>query len=163
MMQLKAVPANNVVILVVCNTDFKYEGEETRKRHFDYRLMMGDNVYQPAKAQIKWYNYRSTLRDPDFTNGIEEMEGISDNSPTLFSIHPERTVVNRGSKVALHITAASQLMVPVRLIDTSGNIVYQQSLLHNGDYQIPTDITPGIYVMQALNGGQAASVKIIIK
>lgn len=163
LMQLKAVPANNVVILVVCNTDFKYEGEETRKRHFDYRLKMGDNVYQPAKAQIKWYNYRSTLRDPDFATDIEEKGIASYDSPTRFSIHPEQTVVKRGSQVALHITAASQLMVPVRLIDTSGNVVYQQSLLHDGNYEIPGDITPGLYIMQALNGGQSASVKIIIK
>ena len=162
-MQLKAVPANNVVILVVCNTDYKYEGEETRKRHFDYRLKMGDNVYQPAKAQIKWYNYRSTLRDPDFSNGIEAVESTSDNSPARFSIHPEHTVLERGSQVFLHITAASQLMVPVRLVDTSGKVVYQQSLMHDGDYQIPSDITPGLYVMQAFNGGQTASVKIIIK
>ena len=72
-------------------------------------------------------------------------------------------MVKRGSQVALHITAASQLMVPVRLIDTSGNVVYQQSLLHDGNYEIPGDITPGLYIMQALNGGQSASVKIIIK
>lgn len=162
-MQLKAVPANNVVILVVCNTDFKYEGEETRKRHFDYRLKMGDNVYQPAKAQIKWYNYRSTLRDPDFAAGIQEIENDRDNMPTRFSIRPENTIVTRGSQVALHITATTQLMVPVRLINTSGKVVYQQSLLHDGDYQIPSDIPPGLYILQALNGKLSASAKIIIK
>ena len=163
MMTLKGKPANNVVILVVCNTDFKYEGEETRKHHFDYRLKMGDNVYQPAKAQIKWYNYKSTLRDPDFASGIKEIEGTSDNSPTRFSIRPAHTLVSRGSQVGLHITAASQLMVPVRLIDTSGKIVYQQSLLRDGDYQIPSDIPPGLYILQALNGKLSASAKIIIK
>ena len=163
LMQLKAVPANNVVLLVVCNTDFKYEGEETRKRHFYYRLKMGDNVYQPAKAQIKWYNYKSTLRDPDFVTGIEEIQKTTENSPARFSIQPEQTVVKRGEQVALHITAASQLMVPVRLVDTAGNVVYQQSLLHDGDYQIPTDIMPGLYIMQAINGRQTASAKIIIK
>ena len=163
MMELKAVPANNVVILVVCNTDYKYEGDETRKRHFDYRIKMGENVFQPAKAQIKWYNYRSTLRDPDFSTGIKELESTCDNSPISFSIRPEHTVVARGGQVALHITAASQLMVPIRLVDSSGNIVYQQSMLHDDNYQIPADITPGLYVLQALNGRQQASVKIIIK
>ena len=46
-------PANNVVIAVVVNTDYIYKGEETRKQHFDYRLKMGENIYQPAKAQLK--------------------------------------------------------------------------------------------------------------
>ena len=136
---------------------------ETRKRHFDYRLKMGDNVYQPAKAQIKWYNYKSTLRDPDFVTGIEEMVTTTENNPARFSIQPEHTVVKRGDQVALHITAASQLMVPVRLVDTAGNVVYQQSLLHDDDYQIPADIMPGLYIMQAINGRQTASAKIIIK
>ena len=145
------------------NIIVKYEGEETRKRHFDYRLKMGDNVYQPAKAQIKWYNYRSTLRDPDFAAGIQEIENDRDNMPTRFSIRPENTIVTRGSQVALHITAATQLMVPVRLINTSGKVVYQQSLLHDGDYQIPSDIPPGLYILQALNGKLSASAKIIIK
>ena len=72
-MKLKEEPANNVVIAVVCNTDYIYKGEETRKKHFDYRLKMGENMYQPAKAQLKWYDYRATIRDKEFVDGIEDL------------------------------------------------------------------------------------------
>lgn len=169
-MQLQGVPANDVVILMVCNTDYIYKGEETRKAHFDYRLKMGDNVYQPAKAQLKWYNYRSTVRDPDFkkpATGIEElkngrMEELKSEAVS-FSVVPERSVVSRGENVALHFTAASQWQVPVRLIDMAGKVVGQQSLMHDGDYQIPADIQPGLYILQAINGSQSVSTKIIIK
>ena len=163
-MKLQGVPANNVVIAVVCNTDFKYEGEQTRKAHFDYRLKMGSNIYQPAKAQLKWYNYRSTIRDNDFVVGIGDTEA-SRPSPigVHFYISPERTVVRRGESVALHISGASQLQVPVRLITTGGQTVYSQSFMREGDFQVPTDIRPGLYIMQGLNGGEASNVKIVVK
>ena len=161
LMQLQEKPANNVVIAVVCNTDYIYEGEKTRKQHFDYRLQMGSNIYQPAKAQLKWYNYRSTIRDPQFS-GIDEVP--TDVEPAArFAIRPARTVVQRGERVAMHIQAASQLQVPVRLFDASGRMVYSQSFLREGDYHIPADIAPGLYIMQGVNGSETSSVKIIVK
>jgi hypothetical protein len=162
LMQLQAVPANNVVIAVVCNTDYIYKDDSTRKKHFDYRLKMGQNVFCPAKAQLKWYNYKSVIRDTDFINGIE---GISEEEPesTQFTIIPESTVVGRGEQVALHFKAASMLQVPVRLVDMSGRVVYQQSFMHDGLFLVPANIQPGMYVMQGKNGSQTSSVKMVIK
>jgi hypothetical protein len=162
LMQLQGVPANNVVIAVVCNTDYIYKGEETRKQHFDYRLRMGQNVYQPAKAQLKWYNYRSVIRDQDFISGIKSAE-IPATDEMRFGLHPAHTVLSRGEQVWLNFTAASQLQVPVRLVDDAGRVVCQQSLLRNGYYDIPTDIKPGLYILQAFCNGQKASVKVIVK
>ena len=160
-MTLQERPANDVVIAVVCNTDYKYEGDHTRKQHFDYRLRMDDNVYQPAKAQLKWYAYKTTVRDTEFITGIT---GISEEVPEArFTIRPERTVVSRGERVPLHIAAASQWQVPVRLYSASGQLVYSQSFLREDDYEIPADIAPGIYIMQGVNGSETSSVKIIVK
>ncbi|MBR1932255.1 MAG: T9SS type A sorting domain-containing protein [Prevotella sp.] len=163
LMQLQEVPANNVVIAVVVNTDYIYKGEETRKKHFDYRLQMGENIYQPAKAQLKWYNYRSTIRDTEFiSSGIDAASTAAEPS-ARFTIKPARTVVGRGEQVPLHIAAASQLQVPVRLYSQAGQLVYSQSFMRDGDYLIPASIAPGIYVMQGLNGRETSSVKIVVK
>ena len=160
-MKLKEEPANNVVIAVVCNTDYIYKGEETRKKHFDYRLKMGENMYQPAKAQLKWYDYRATIRDKEFVDGIEDVTAVAPSAK--FTIIPERTVVNRGERVPLRIAAASRLQVPVRLFNQNGQIVYSQSFMRDGDYMIPADIVPGIYVLQGINGRETHSVKIMVK
>ena len=160
-MKLLEQPANNVVIAVVCNTDYKYLGEQTRKAHYDYRLKMGDNIYQPAKAQLKWYNYKSTVRDQEFITGIE---GVVEAVPEArFTITPGRTVVSRGERLPLHIAAASQLQVPVRLYSSSGQLVDQQSFMRDGDYEIPATLTPGLYIMQGVNGSETSSAKIIVK
>lgn len=160
-MKLKEEPANNVVIAVVCNTDYIYKGEETRKKHFDYRLKMGENMYQPAKAQLKWYDYRATIHDKEFVDGIEDVTVVVPSAK--FTIIPERTVVNRGERVPLRIAAASRLQVPVRLFNQNGQMVYSQSFMRDGDYMIPADIVPGIYVLQGINGRETHSVKIMVK
>ena len=161
-MQLQAQPANNVVIAVVCNTDYIYKGEETRKLHFDYRLKMGDNIYQPAKAQLKWYNYRATVRDQDFVTGIEGLK-VEGDDRAEFAIEPMTTVVGRGERLPLHLKAASQWQVPVRLYTYGGKLVCQQSFMRDGDFMVPANILPGMYILQAVNGGEIASVKIIVK
>ena len=160
-MKLLEQPANNVVIAVVCNTDYVYRGEQTRKQHFDYRLRMGRNVFQPASAQLKWYSYKSTIRDTEFLSGIADLD--IEEAAARFTIRPERNIVRRGERVALHITAASQWQVPVRLYNTSGQMVCSQSFLRDGDFEVPADITPGLYVLQAVNGNETASAKLVVK
>ena len=47
---------NNVVIAVICNTDYIYEGEATRKAKFDYRLTPGSGVTGTASITTQWFN-----------------------------------------------------------------------------------------------------------
>ncbi|WP_340114891.1 fibronectin type III domain-containing protein [Maribellus mangrovi] len=60
-LKLEKSPANGVVIAVICNTDYVYEGEETRKAHFDYRLQLVDGVESTASVYKKWYDYETTI------------------------------------------------------------------------------------------------------
>jgi hypothetical protein len=50
---------NNVVIAVICNTDFLYNGESSRTNKFDYRLKITGTgtagVTGPANIATKWY------------------------------------------------------------------------------------------------------------
>lgn len=50
---------NNVVIAVICNTDFLYNGESSRTNKFDYRLKITgagtSGISAPASIAGKWY------------------------------------------------------------------------------------------------------------
>ncbi len=46
---------NNVVIAVVCNTDYVFKGDETRKAKFDYRLKPGKGIVGKADIHTKWW------------------------------------------------------------------------------------------------------------
>lgn len=165
-MVLKDAPANGVVIAVVTNTDYIYVNDETRKRHFDYRLKMGENVYQPATAQIKWYMHSQTLKDPNFkkpTTDIDELETAVDNEPTKFTLNVGKTVVKAGDDIPVNLKAAGQYQIPVVMYSAAGNAVYSQSFMRDGDYHVPAGVAPGLYILKAYNGHEGSSVKIIVK
>jgi hypothetical protein len=50
---------NNVVVVVICNTDFRYNGESSRTNKFDYRLQITGTgtagVSGTAAIATKWY------------------------------------------------------------------------------------------------------------
>ncbi len=55
-LRLDKAPGKGVVIAVICNTDYKYLGDETRKAHYDYKLQLGAGVTGAADIYTKWYN-----------------------------------------------------------------------------------------------------------
>lgn len=66
-LRLDKPPANSVVIAVICNTDYKYLGEATRKAHYDYRLKPVTGVTAAASVNTKWYDV--TLA---YTTGVQD-------------------------------------------------------------------------------------------
>ena len=160
--ELADVPANNVIIAVVCNTDYIYKGEATRKAHYDYRLKMMDNAYQPASSNYKWYNYRGLIVDKNFDKDDYVSVAPIEEAVT-FGFTTDKQVVKAGETLNVSFTGASQWMVQVRMFAMNGRNVYNQSLLRNGAYYIPADVEPGMYILQAQNGREMASVKIVVE
>ncbi len=160
--ELADVPANNVIIAVVCNTDYIYKGEATRKAHYDYRLKMMDNAYQPASSNYKWYNYRGLIVDKNFDKNDYVSVDLIEES-VKFGFTTDKQVVKAGETLNISFTGASQWMVQVRMFAMNGRNVYNQSLLRNGAYYIPADVEPGMYILQAQNGREMASVKIVVE
>lgn len=160
--ELADVPANNVIIAVVCNTDYIYKGEATRKAHYDYRLKMMDNAYQPASSNYKWYNYRGLIVDKNFDkDDYVSVDPIEE--AVTFGFTTDKQVVKAGETLNISFTGASQWMVQVRMFAMNGRNVYNQSLLRDGAYYIPADVEPGMYILQAQNGRETASVKIVVE
>jgi hypothetical protein len=62
-LKLTRPPQNDVVVAVVCNTDYVYEGDQTRKRKYDYRLRLGTGVVRAADIHGKWWKPTRPARD----------------------------------------------------------------------------------------------------
>ncbi len=62
-------PKNNVVIAVVCNTDWLYLGEYSRTNKFDYRLTLGPGVVGTANIATKWYTSATTTKGTPVWDG----------------------------------------------------------------------------------------------
>ena len=54
-LNLQKPPKNGVVIAVVSNVDYLYEGEETRTRKHDYRIHLVEGVSGTASIYDKHY------------------------------------------------------------------------------------------------------------
>ncbi|MCB1130149.1 MAG: hypothetical protein KDN05_03410 [Verrucomicrobiae bacterium] len=72
---------NNVVIAVMCNTDYVYEGEQTRTAKFGYTLDIGTGITGTADIHTKWWDYNP------------ETYTIAASSGSNGSIHPAGAVV----------------------------------------------------------------------
>ena len=46
---------NDVVIAVVCNTDYVFEGDKTRKAKYGYHLKLGKGITSAADINTKWW------------------------------------------------------------------------------------------------------------
>lgn len=62
-LKLQSPPANDVVFAVITNTDYEYNGEETRKSHFDYRLKIDTALIVPAHTHKRWYAWDDNPQD----------------------------------------------------------------------------------------------------
>ncbi len=48
---------NNVIVAVICNTDYIYDGESTRTAKYNYTLTIEAGVTGKADIYTRWYNY----------------------------------------------------------------------------------------------------------
>lgn len=155
-------PANGVVIAIICNTDYIYEGETTRKTHHYYHLKMGQNAWQPATPTYKWYKWNQTIKDANFNyTGIEQMAATATEAAE-FNVTPRWSVVRAGDRVPLTITGVDRWQIPVQICTTSGAVVYQQSFLRDGDLEVPASLQPGIYVLRARCGNKQSTKKLVV-
>ncbi|WP_321343653.1 T9SS type A sorting domain-containing protein [uncultured Draconibacterium sp.] len=176
-LNLDKAPANGVVIAVICNTDYVYEGEETRKAHFDYRLQLVEGVDGTASVNKKWYDYNSTiinvpdpvepfptegaLYDPNVTTGAENISvGDKDHSSVVY---PNPIASND----VLKIDFKDQLSVKkeVRIIDARGNILYVQQDIQSDRFEIPLEshLKQGIYFVNVRTDEMNDTHKFLVR
>jgi len=156
-MALHEKPANGVVFAIITNTDYIYEGEKTRKAHFDYRLKMGKGCVSPAATKYAWYNYDKTYTDATYTS-IQDVKAAK-----TFDASITQNVVNRGEEVNVTITGSTTPIIPVLICNVNGQMLYQQNLTGSGKIQLPGGIAAGLYLVTAISGENKKTMKLVVK
>lgn len=121
-------PANNVVIAVITNTDYIYEGEETRKAHFDYRLQLVKGIYKKASVYKKWYNYESSITDVEDPAWWEESKpsGLMQNDyakPDI-EVYPNPVKANSIARVKFSEYVRGEKRISI--VNLQGQLVLSQ-------------------------------------
>ena len=86
---------NNVIVAVICNTDYIYYGESTRTAKYNYTLTMGAGVTGKANINTRWYDYNPssyTITASADANGTINPSGavsVNAGNSQMFTFTPD--------------------------------------------------------------------------
>ncbi|WP_346863431.1 T9SS type A sorting domain-containing protein [uncultured Draconibacterium sp.] len=175
-LKLEKAAANGVVIAVICNTDYVYEGEETRMAHFDYRLQLVEGIEGKASVYRKWYDYNAVITD--VTDPVEPFptEGatIYDDVTGVNTIPAERSTfktkmfpnpITSNDILNIDFDAKSTGEKEVLIIDARGSVLYRMKGITENQYKIPIEgrLKSGIYFVNVLANNVSDTQKIVVQ
>jgi len=158
-LRLDKTPSKGVVIAVICNTDYKYLGEETRKAHFDYRIKPVDGVSGTADINTKWY-------EVSLSTAVNGSVVQSTDAGYAAVVHPE--IVGNGSGAVVTYDLGSAGSVSIGIYSSGGRLIarlpetYRNSGHHRESLSIPHMLPPGLYLVRTGIAGTVFTCGVVI-
>lgn len=174
-LKLDKEPANGVVIVVICNTNYRYEGEKTRKAHYDYKLQLIEGIEGKASVYKKWYDYKSAVVDVADPEESFPSEGAINDQGGKVGYHQIETTTNDDKIFPNPITANEVLNIDfdaedlgtksVRIVDAKGALLYGMQGISDNFFQIPLEgkLNQGIYFVNIQSDYHNNTYKLLIK
>lgn len=156
-------PANDVVFCVVANTDYIYTGDAQRKKHWDYRIKLGEGAYAPADINIRWYLYEKTLKDEAFETGIKGIMADEENQADNAVFKILSGVLRGGQSLRLDLAGANPREVKAHLVGVSGVVIDEQTVGEDGSVNLPANLRKGMYILALRYKGSVQSFKIFVE
>ncbi|MBN1759134.1 MAG: hypothetical protein JW863_12490 [Chitinispirillaceae bacterium] len=152
-LRLDKTPGKGVVIAVICNTDYKYLGEETRKAHFDYRLKLVSGVTAAADIYTKWYDV--DLVTPAVSPPQTGWENTEYTTGAVCRVHGSNSLM-----VEYNLPAPG--MVACEVYTPAGKLVYRQpaALRGSGQHTETIDmhgtVSAAMYLVRITTGNRSS-------
>ena len=157
-------PANGVVFVVPCNTDYIYTGDEQRKKHWDYRIKLGEGAIAPASTMIKWYMYEQTLVDEEFVTGVEAPQiaeaGISAEDAQIRILSG---ALHGGQQIRFDLAGVNPSDITAHLVGVSGVVIEQQPMGVDATIQLPSSVRRGMYILALRYNGKVSTFKVYVE
>jgi hypothetical protein len=179
-LKLDVPPANGVVIAVITNTDYIYNGESTRTAHYDYRLRLVTGVTGAASVNTKWYN-SATLASArtageeapgeigidwskycphSYPNTREVAEIKKTVNPAEFLMYPNPVVENTNLKLEFINPEMEKTVITV--ITMNGGRVFE-TITTGKNYIINTkNLKSGFYLVRIKNTKTNTIQKLVV-
>ena len=157
-------PANGVVFLVVCNTDYRYTGDAQRRKHWDYRIRLGRGALAVADQYQKWYMYEQTIHDQEFETGIPE--AYTEAAPSDDLSDRIRLMTGQpmaGHDVRVQLLGLSPEDVSVSVVGLQGTVLHETPLSSEGTFRLLASLRHGLYLISFSCQGQRATYKVIVR
>ncbi len=153
--KLEKKPANEVVFAVICNTDYNYLGEVTRKAHYDYRLQLVKGVARTVNIHLPWFDWTKTINDTG--NALEERPSTGS---IINRIYPNP--VNRQQHINIEIKSFDKEPVTIEINNLSGQKLFSKTIDNSRVIEIDPSFSKGLYFLSASVSGQKETQKILV-
>ena len=150
-LKLNSLPANNVVIAVICNTDYIFEGDTTRKKHFDYRLQKVKGVTTVAQYTAKWYDWTKTIA-VDVETPKAAVSAMKFKNP-----------IQQGEDLNLVFDQPLSAATEIIIRNLYGQVVFKKQVEGSTTLQTNNYLQPGIYLVSSRSLGKEEVQKLIVK
>ena len=179
---LASPAANNVVIAVITNTNYLYQGETTRKTKYDYRLQLVSGISGAASVNTKWYAAAllssartseagalaatqtgldwSTYCSQPFTGQPRQEEYKLITSQPQFQLFPNPVATSESIQVRFKNPKGEKSLVTVYAL--SGKVVLQRISTAEQLTLESKSLHPGIYLVKIGNSAVNATQKLIV-
>ena len=157
-LRLDTEPSKGVVIAVVCNTDYKYLGEQTRKAHFDYRIKPVEGIGGTAEIYTKWY-------DVPLSTAVEIPEDFSNSVQKAVFTQPVIVRGNDGAVLRYRMNQSGYASFGVYSLNGKliGRLptVYRNAGYCSGRLVIADGLSRGTYLVRGKTSGVSYSTKVV--
>ena len=158
-LRLDKTPIQGVIIAVICNTDYKYLGDSTRKKHYDYRLKMGTGVTGPADINTRWYNV-------NLVSEVRAAPGAANKAAPRAAF--AAGVPGRRHSIIVEYDLCTTGEVSVDVYSPSGALVkrlpagFKQSGHYRENIEVGCNIGVGMHLVRIRGGGSSFFTKTVI-
>jgi hypothetical protein len=175
-LRLDSPPASGVVIAVITNTDYLYQGETTRKAHYDYRLQLVTGVTGTANINTKWYNSArlSTARETSSEVGIDWSKYCSHSyeqkheiaavtqiiNPARFQMYPNP--LRAFKNLTLEFTNQDDEETIISIFTQQGTKVFETVTKGKNFIVDAKQFKKGMYIVKIKNSQSATSQNLIV-
>jgi hypothetical protein len=180
-LRLDAPPANGVVIAVITNTDYIYNGETTRKAKYDYRLRLVTGVTGAANINTKWYNSatlataRTAGNDSTAEVGIDWSKYCPHSYPNTREVAEVKKIINKAeflmypnplvenNNLKLEFTNAATERTYITIVTLKGEKVFE-TVTTGKNYLLNTKtLKSGVYIVRIKNTKTDTTQKLVVQ
>jgi hypothetical protein len=177
-LRLDTPPANGVVIAVIANTDYVYNGEATRTAHYDYRLQLVTGVTGTGNINTKWYNSAtlaagrvgsfgevgvdwSKYCNHSYHNSGEVAKVKKVVNPSAFLMYPNPVAAGKDLTVEFINTDSEETSIVV--FDLQGRKVYEGTTTNKNHNVQLKNLGKGYYTVKIINSKANTSQNLLIE
>lgn len=151
----QGAPANQVVFAVICNTDYIFEGEQTRTAKYNYKLKLGEGAIRTASVDKNWWDWTATIADLTTSTPVfrTQAEGLI--------VYPNPS--GNGTPLTIQFSEDIPQRSVLKISTMTGQNIYTK-ILEDKIEQIPSGIlNKGMYIIAVNSADKVFSQKIIIQ